>query len=79
MSSGLKQYDLTGQEEWREYEWIDMDNRTRVYRISNPVTLYLRPNVGTTHRVVDTDGVTHIVPAVGQLGCIIRFKGKVVF
>ena len=68
---------------WREYEWdevrqdcVGLLGRTgkRVtYRIINPVLLYIRPG-GPTHRVVDSDGVAHCVPAVGLLGCIIRWK-----
>lgn len=54
-------------EEWREYDF-----QGRVYRIEKPVALYVRPN-GTTHRVVDAAGVTHCLPAPGQLGCVLRW------
>ena len=55
-------------EEYREYEFGD-----RVYRIVAPKILYSRPG-GTTHRVVDSVGVTHCVPAPGILGCVLRWK-----
>lgn len=68
---------------WREYEWDEIRQDQRgtlhrtgcrvIYRIINPVLLYIRPG-GTTHRVVDSDGVAHCVPAVGLLGCVIRWK-----
>lgn len=68
---------------YREYEWDEVRqdengylSRTgdRVtYRISNPIALYIRPG-GTTHRVVDSEGVAHCVPSVGIMGCVIRWK-----
>lgn len=65
----LKLYDLTV-EEYREYDFGD-----RVYRINNPVGLYLREG-GTTHRVVDGYGVTHCVPSVGVNGTVLRWYDK---
>lgn len=53
-------------EEWREY---DFDGRT--YRIEKPKLLVIGT---TTHRVVDSAGVTHCVPAPGQSGCVLRWK-----
>lgn len=41
---------------YREY----VDPKGNVYRISNPVALYYRDG-GSTHRIVDSDGVTHCV------------------
>ena len=68
---------------WREYEWDEVKQDRRgtlhrtgervTYRIINPVLLFIRPG-GTTHRVVDSDGVAHCVPSVGLLGCVIRWK-----
>lgn len=55
-------------EEWREYDYGG-----RVYRIDRPQTLFYRPN-GTTHRIVDSDGVAHCVPAPGYFGCVLRWK-----
>lgn len=55
---------------YREY---DFDGR--VYRIDNPVTLYYREG-GTTHRIVDNDGIVHCVPAPGMHGCVLRWKSK---
>lgn len=52
-------------EQWREYDF-----EGRVYRIESPVRLY----VGTsTHRVVDSSGITHCVPAPGYQGCALRW------
>lgn len=48
--------DLTD-EEWREYDWSG-----RVYRITKPKALWYRKG-GTTHRVLDSEGITHCVPA----------------
>lgn len=44
-------------ESWREYVY---ENGT-VYRIENPLILYLREG-GTGHRVLDGAGITHWVP-----------------
>lgn len=66
-------HDLTGTEEWREY---DFGGRT--YRIDNPKSVSFRPG-GTTHRVVDSDDVVHCVPAPGQGDCVLRWKGEVKF
>lgn len=64
--SELKKFDLEGVL-WREY-----DTGERVYRIENPVCFWHRPG-GTTHRVMDKDGVVHIVPAPGPT-CFLRYK-----
>jgi len=42
--------------------------------INKPKTLYLRPG-GSTHRVVDANGITHCLPAPGVNGCVLRWKG----
>lgn len=65
----LKEFPLTT-EAYREYDF-----EGRVYRINNPVTLFIRSG-GTTHRVVDSDGVVHCPPAPGQYGCVLRWKNK---
>jgi len=61
-------------EVWREYNMVAKDYLfpTRTYRIDHPVTLFTRPG-GTTHRIVDADGITHCVPAPGQYGCVLRW------
>lgn len=74
LSSELKESDLTV-EEYREYDWIDQHGRQRTYRISAPVKLFLYKGC-TTHRIVDGDGVTHCVPGIGQMGCVLRWKSK---
>lgn len=53
---------------WREYDFSG-----RIYRIENPKQLFWRDG-GTTHRIVDSDGIVHCVPAPGFFGCILRWK-----
>lgn len=65
---GLVLSDIS-KEEYREYSWKDRPN----YRIDNPIGLYYRIN-GTTHRIVDQNGITHCVPAPGLNGCALRWK-----
>lgn len=69
MDGLLIRRDLTN-EEWREYEYGET-----IYRITLPKSLVLREN-GTTHRVVDHAGITHVLPAPGQQGCALRFFQK---
>ena len=57
-------------EVWREY---DFDGR--VYCINSPVLLHYRKG-GTTHRVVDVEGIAHCVPAPGVNGCVLRWKSR---
>jgi hypothetical protein len=62
--------DLTD-EAWREY-----DLGSRNYRIVGPVALYYRSG-GSTHRVVDSDGVVHCVPFPGSSNeVILRWSNK---
>lgn len=55
-------------EVWREYDFGG-----RVYRINAPQELYFRRG-GSTHRVIDSAGVVHCVPAPGVNGCVLRWK-----
>lgn len=55
---------------WREY---DIPGRESAYRITNPTKLFIRPG-GSTHRVLDMEGVIHCVPAPGFNGCVLRWK-----
>ena len=55
-------------EEWREYE-----HGGSIFRISNPVALYIRTG-GTTHRIIDDNGISHCHPIPGR-GCALRWKG----
>lgn len=68
-SSDLIEADI-GSEEWREYDFGG-----RSYRILNPVKLYFRPT-GTTHRVLDPNGLMHCVPAPGISGCVLRWQPR---
>lgn len=65
----MREFDIS-RELWREYDFGG-----RVYRITDPVTLYIREDgKGTCHRVVDSKGVAHCAPAVGFMGCVVRWK-----
>lgn len=65
-SSDLKEYQLD-HVVWREYDF-----EGRVYRIEHPIKFWHRPG-GETHRVLDSKGVIHIVPAPGVRGCVLRY------
>jgi len=71
MNKNLIEFDIS-KELWREYEWV---STTKPYRIENPVTLFIRP-CGSTHRVVDSNGIVHCVPSVGKMGCVLRWENK---
>jgi hypothetical protein len=58
-------------ETWREYDFGG-----RVYRIHNPVALYFRKGDGTTHRIVDSEGIVHCVPAPGFNGTVLRWQNR---
>ncbi len=73
--SELLEFDIS-HEEWREYNWVWWDGevrRHRIFRINEPKTLYIRPG-GSTHRVVDAQGIAHCVPSVGCMGCVLQWK-----
>lgn len=61
---------------YREYEWRDpVTGEAIIYKIDKPVALYYERG-HTCHRVVDSKGVTHCIPAVGYFGCVLRWKVK---
>ena len=68
----LRRIEVKGVEEWREYDFSG-----RVYRIDAPVLVEFRQG-GETHRVTDSNGIVHCVPAPGNFGCVLRWKGAVV-
>jgi len=72
--SDLKKIELAGVEEWREYEF---DGRPTPYRIHSPISVEFRAD-STTHRVTDSAGIVHCIPAPGHHGCVLRWKGPVV-
>jgi len=78
LHNGLYKGDLSD-EEWREYDWYydeeDPVKISRQYRIDDPVFVYWRDG-GTTHRVVDKEGIAHCVPVPGRMGCVLRWKNK---
>ena len=61
--------DLTA-EAYREYDFAG-----RVYRIDTPISYWFRSG-GSTHRVLDKEGVIHCIPAPGVDGCVLRWKNK---
>jgi hypothetical protein len=67
----MKESDLTV-ELWREY---DIPGRDGPYRIAAPQKLFMREG-GTTHRVLDSEGVVHCVPAPGSGGVVLRWQSK---
>lgn len=67
----LKEFDIS-HEIWREYDFTG-GGVHRIYRIENPKLLFIREG-GSTHRIVDANGVTHLCPGPGFRGCIIRWK-----
>lgn len=66
--------DVAGVEEWREY---DFNDRNEPYIIEKPTKVQFRHG-GSTHRVTDSEGVVHCVPAPGHNGCVLRWKGAVI-
>jgi hypothetical protein len=70
--SQMKKIEVQGVEEWREYDF-----EGRCYRIDNPVRVEFREG-SATHRVTDSVGIVHCVPAPGQQGCVLRWKGAVI-
>lgn len=62
--------DLEG-EDFREYDFGD-----RTYKVDKPVGVYIRAG-GSTHRVVDANGVVHCVKFCGDGGArVVRWKPK---
>ena len=55
-------------EHYREYDFSG-----RVYRIENPTSLFVGT---TTHRVLDSMGIVHCIPAPGISGCVLRWQPK---
>lgn len=53
---------------YREYDFGG-----RIYRISDPQVLYVG---NTTHRVIDSKGIVHCIPAPGQMGCALRWAPR---
>lgn len=61
-------------EAYRIYEWIDpVTGKECRHQIDEPVALFVGK---TTHRVLDTNGLTHFVPCIGYFGCILLTQNK---
>ena len=56
---------------WREVETKGLPK----YRINNPITLIIRKG-GSTHRVVDSEGIVHCYASPETGNSIIRWKNK---
>lgn len=56
----LSKHDLRS-EKWREYVLNPGTDQESVYHIDEPVALFF-PKRGTTHRILDANGVVHCVP-----------------
>jgi hypothetical protein len=61
--------DIRGNE-WREYDFGG-----RKYRINNPQELLYRPG-GSTHRIIDAEGIVHCIPVPGEFGCVLTWKPR---
>lgn len=69
LPSDYSQKDISS-EEWREVECNGI-----TYRIDNPTTLITRKG-GSTHRVIDANGVVHCYAAPETGKTILRWKAK---
>ena len=58
-----------------EEEWREVETGGRTYRIANPQKLILRKG-GSTHRVVDADGVVHCYAAPETGKSVVRWKSR---
>jgi hypothetical protein len=68
-------YKATDNELWREYRYWDAQGVYRAYRINNPIRMFYYSGC-TTHRVLDAEGLVHIVPAVSQGGCVMVYRPR---
>ncbi len=72
----LVSMDTTGDEVSREYAWTCPVTGREVSRsVDAPVSVEYRLG-GTTHRVTDANDVTHVLPAPGYFGCVVRIKNR---
>ena len=69
-SGGYIEADLSD-EEWRE-----VDTFLGTYRIDAPKTLIIRKG-GSTHRVIDANGIVHCYAAPETGKSVIRWKAKI--
>lgn len=74
VAPGLPGADISD-EQYREYDFAVDDGYRYNYRIDDPSRLFTRTG-GTTHRVLDSTGIVHCVPAPGQKGCVLRWKPR---
>jgi len=72
--SNLNEFDIAT-EQYRTYIMVNKVGQTVEYRIDEPVTLFIRPG-GSTHRVLDSKGIVHCVPAPEMFGSVIIWENK---
>lgn len=76
LNDSLVSFEAAGLENYREYEFTcPVTGMEHTYRVDMPVSVEYRLG-GTTHRVTDHNDVTHIVPAPGFYGCVIRIGNR---
>lgn len=69
----MKNYNIS-KELYRLYEWTDpISGKQILHRIDGPITLFYESG-HTTHRILDSTGVIHCIPAVGYFGCVLYWK-----
>jgi len=69
----MLEHDLTGTETWREYVYTD----GFTYCVKLPAKLYVKSKPeGDSHRVVDSEGVTHYIPSGWR---VLRWRGLTEF
>lgn len=71
----MQGYDIS-KELYRTYKWIDPISGNMIeHRINKPITLFYASG-HTTHRVVDSVGIVHCIPAVGYFGCVLYWENE---
>jgi len=70
----MKEYDISC-ERWREYSFGEDEDTLRVVTIMTPQKLFISAS-GSTHRVLNSDGVITCVPAPGRNLCVLSWLAK---
>lgn len=72
--AGYTEIHLNGLELWRNYTFSS-EHGPIEYQIDDPQIVIFRPE-GSTHRVVDREGVVHCVPSPGYHGCVLTWQTR---
>lgn len=72
--AGYTEIHLNGLELWRQYTFLSEHGPVE-YLIEDPQIVIFRPD-GSTHRVVDSEGVVHCVPTPGFHGCVLTWQTR---